>query len=243
MGKMFDLGKTGYALCGALSLLGMSAPAAAETILYRNDYNVGTDYFGSVLSSSGHTVTTTSGDLSSYNLSDFDLVVYANQNFSVSGTDVGALDSYISGGGRVIYNDWSQGTPPSLGAGFSGNNNQTAITVLAPFATGIGGALSAVNTGWGVFTTGLTATSGSVGATFGNGDAAIVYANGGRTIWNGFLTDTVNSSQLYQNELAFVFGGSGAVPEPATWAMMIAGFGLVGGAMRRRQSVTRVAYA
>jgi hypothetical protein len=27
----------------------------------------------------------------------------------------------------------------------------------------------------------------------------------------------------------------GAVPEPATWAMLIAGFGLVGGAMRRRR--------
>jgi hypothetical protein len=28
----------------------------------------------------------------------------------------------------------------------------------------------------------------------------------------------------------------GAVPEPATWAMMIGGFGLVGGAMRRRSA-------
>ena len=33
-----------------------------------------------------------------------------------------------------------------------------------------------------------------------------------------------------------------AVPEPASWAMMIAGFGLVGGALRRRQSVA-VTYA
>ncbi len=30
---------------------------------------------------------------------------------------------------------------------------------------------------------------------------------------------------------------SGAVPEPASWAMMIAGFGLVGGAVRRRRGV------
>lgn len=29
--------------------------------------------------------------------------------------------------------------------------------------------------------------------------------------------------------------GNGGVPEPAAWAMMLAGFGLVGGAMRRRQ--------
>lgn len=33
-----------------------------------------------------------------------------------------------------------------------------------------------------------------------------------------------------------------SVPEPAAWALMLAGFGLVGGAMRRRQSV-RVTYA
>jgi hypothetical protein len=36
-------------------------------------------------------------------------------------------------------------------------------------------------------------------------------------------------------------GGNG-VPEPAAWAMMIAGFGLVGGAMRRRTTTT-VTYA
>ncbi|HWW65863.1 MAG TPA: PEPxxWA-CTERM sorting domain-containing protein [Sphingomonadaceae bacterium] len=33
----------------------------------------------------------------------------------------------------------------------------------------------------------------------------------------------------------------GAVPEPATWAMMIAGFGLVGAAMRRRPTIAHVA--
>ena len=30
----------------------------------------------------------------------------------------------------------------------------------------------------------------------------------------------------------------GAVPEPASWAMMLAGFGIVGGAMRRRQRMS-----
>jgi hypothetical protein len=32
-------------------------------------------------------------------------------------------------------------------------------------------------------------------------------------------------------------GIPGVIPEPATWAMMIAGFGLVGGAMRRRRNL------
>ena len=35
-----------------------------------------------------------------------------------------------------------------------------------------------------------------------------------------------------------VAGATGAVPEPATWAMMLAGFGIIGGAMRRRQRVS-----
>jgi hypothetical protein len=35
----------------------------------------------------------------------------------------------------------------------------------------------------------------------------------------------------------YAFAVSGAVPEPATWALMILGFGAVGGAMRRRQTV------
>ena len=35
----------------------------------------------------------------------------------------------------------------------------------------------------------------------------------------------------------------GAVPEPATWAMMIVGFGLVGGAMRRQRIRARFAIA
>ena len=44
--------------------------------------------------------------------------------------------------------------------------------------------------------------------------------------------------------LPFTINGTvvtSGVPEPATWAMMIVGFGLVGGAMRRR--VNKVAYA
>ena len=54
---------------------------------------------------------------------------------------------------------------------------------------------------------------------------------------------SLNSSTGYE-QLVFGFAGqvNGAVPEPATWAMMLLGFGAVGGAMRsakraRRQKV------
>jgi hypothetical protein len=48
---------------------------------------------------------------------------------------------------------------------------------------------------------------------------------------NGKNTDLPTLSHL-----AF-FGTVAAVPEPSTWAMMIGGFGLVGGAIRRRGKV------
>lgn len=38
----------------------------------------------------------------------------------------------------------------------------------------------------------------------------------------------------YSGQLNFT--GFGAVPEPATWGLMIAGFGLTGGALRRRRT-------
>ena len=67
---------------------------------------------------------------------------------------------------------------------------------------------------------------------------------------NGLLTITLNAAAIAeaQSQLGhgnFILGGSlnlpgqaglNAVPEPAAWALMIAGFGLIGGAMRRHSS-------
>ena len=46
-----------------------------------------------------------------------------------------------------------------------------------------------------------------------------------------------NCNQPSLSHLQFFGSEGGVVPEPATWAMMIAGFGLVGSAMRRRRTV------
>jgi len=59
---------------------------------------------------------------------------------------------------------------------------------------------------------------------------------------NGIVTYTVHSGshivgavfQSSQNSFEFDNLAAGAVPEPATWAMMIGGFGLIGAASRRR---------
>ena len=61
------------------------------------------------------------------------------------------------------------------------------------------------------------------------------FATGQSEAGSGF----VNYIQIYDTALtAGEVAGLGAVPEPSSWAMMIAGFGLVGAAMRRRAALS-----
>lgn len=55
-------------------------------------------------------------------------------------------------------------------------------------------------------------------------------------------SDDIGEPRTYESVGLTYFGNvvSGAVPEPASWAMFIAGFGLVGAAMRRRPATLRV---
>ena len=64
--------------------------------------------------------------------------------------------------------------------------------------------------------------------------------------WNGAFTGAVDNVAFnFANgpSANFNFEVAGAVPEPATWAMMIGGFGLVGGALRRRSARTATVVA
>lgn len=60
-------------------------------------------------------------------------------------------------------------------------------------------------------------------------DADNIYVNLQGLTANGTITLDIN-------------GAAGGIPEPAAWAMMLAGFGLVGAAMRRRETM-QVTYA
>ena len=85
----------------------------------------------------------------------------------------------------------------------------------------------------------FTLTIGASTRQFAGLDAAALDAANSR-IWGGihFRFDSDAGTQLGQRIAAAGLQNRafGVVPEPASWAMMIAGFGLIGAAMRRRTS-------
>jgi hypothetical protein len=89
---------------------------------------------------------------------------------------------------------------------------------------------------------GLTTTS------LGGTALADINAAAGSIFIIGFTNATTNAQSVYSTSGVYTNGGEGghptlilntaaAVPEPATWAMMIAGFGMVGATVRRRRLV------
>ena len=91
----------------------------------------------------------------------------------------------------------------------------------------------------------------------GTGSIDPYSAGGGTTptsVDNGTCTNSsvgeIAGDTLVSYNMAFINAylaahprAGGAVPEPATWAMMIAGFGMVGAAARRRRAKVGVTFA
>lgn len=79
-----------------------------------------------------------------------------------------------------------------------------------------------------------------------NGNQIADKTNGLFTVW-GDAGETFSSITLQSSRNSFEIDNlavmSGAVPEPATWAMLITGFGLVGFAARRRRTTMEHAHA
>jgi len=105
----------------------------------------------------------------------------------------------------------------------------TSVVPIAAFGQR-SGALVTVDIG------ALALSAGSYDISFfnANGLSIPAYANpGGKLYQSG---NFFQASQFYPDKsAAFALTGT-AVPEPASWALMIAGFGLTGGALRRRSN-------
>jgi hypothetical protein len=177
------------------------------------------------------------------------------------GSNLAALESYVTAGGSLMLNaarwDFS---PNTLGTVFgstitgdseysvgSGTADLTAAGIAAGLdANGAGSSWTGGYFSHDVVSGGTCLVNGSAGCVFTVGKAGNgTWAVGGQTApyfqSNGALELRANELKLVADGVIGGGGGVGAVPEPASWAMMIAGFGLVGGSARRRRSVAALA--
>lgn len=185
-----------------------------------------------------------------------------------------ALGSFVSNGGIFLYHDRNVTDAASglgeVGGGAISFTRDTASTtgvenVVNPFTTGPGGTIDDMTLDGGNSSVHGFATLGSLpaGATafLNNGTAGNIvdfsysfgsgavhyssipldfYIDGGGDNGDSFRNIYTPNVLAQVSSLA----NMGAVPEPATWAFMIFGFGAIGGAMRRqRKANVKVSYA
>jgi len=191
---------------------------------------------------------------SSYRHSD---AAFAALNDTLTFSFPGANGSTITNIGVSFTLDGALSAPGGIAEiaenlNFGGANAYVVHTLYGPEH---GGALATrlrqsgwVSYEWGSTTTGLTTFSGVYALTgaapvLGISNNLLAGAgNGARSLYNhtSQLGLTLPSGASYTSAsgtfLSALGGGVGGVPEPATWAMMIFGFGFVGSAMRRRRN-------
>ncbi len=171
-------------------------------------------------------------------------------------TPAAAVTVIGSTNGAPTFNRPLAGTPPTL---LSGVGTAVSYTVTA-FTVTTSGSYSFLMTGltpvnWdtylGLHSTAFNAATPLVNAIVYNDDfpsiglsgftAALTAGTSYFAIATGFAnTDSGRYSLEINGPGTVVIGGvgQGAVPETSTWGMLIAGFGIVGAAMRRRLRAT-----
>lgn len=234
-----------WAAVSALSLAAVATPASAATVMLKgSNSNTAITNF---LTANGHTVVANSNVYTGV-----DAVVLLRTN-----GDAG-LANFVLGGGTLVTEwsgaDWAMANllgGSVSGGGFVGTNTTvtfTAAGLAAGLGAGVGNSYSA-GVASEFFRNFNSLGTGSVLATRPGNNAVIVggAAGSGYVVANGidwadsFGQTGANNGQVLLNSIGV--RGMGAVPEPATWAMLILGMGVVGGAMRRRTQAVSFRFA
>ena len=163
--------------------------------------------------------------------------------FDISGdlTDIGAYTGAITldvTGGLA-----TSGSGTVNGLGFTGVP-VVLITPSTPGNEGSGGSVGfrgndgtdyfGLDAAYPIDTNGLLFDVGTTTASFGQFPLLALFSNGDGTFGSAF-TGNVLGTEFYNESGTLTITPTG-VPEPATWAVVLAGFGGIGAAMRKRRS-------
>ncbi|WP_404709946.1 PEPxxWA-CTERM sorting domain-containing protein [Sphingomonas sp. MMS24-J13] len=202
------------ALIGA-SFLTLVASAAHAGTVYTNGATDGTASGWTI--SSGYAVTNAFTLSAAATITGFSFGGWTYPGDAIATVDWGissAADYAISGTANV-----TEGVGGQNGYGYSVHDYSASI---APLSLSAGTYYFALQN--------ATTTAGNNAYWDINNGPSIAYEN--------MLGNTANYLFPGTNSAAFTLQSGGAVPEPASWAMMIGGFGMVGATLRRRQRTT-----
>ncbi len=215
-----------------------------------------------VLTGAGATVTDVAvGAFSASSLSGINIVYAGLSNNQFTAGQISTINSFVnSGGGLVAVGteraccfgpSWEQIARSFSLEGLGGDRSVKAFatTPSSPIVNGpFGVATSYAPAATGAFDkNSLPAGTTVVWEGLDNNPVIVTLNTNGRAFFfadtnfmqNSFIGGGSNRT-IWGNAFAFT-GKVGAVPEPATWGMMILGFGAMGAAMRRRR--TTVSFA
>jgi hypothetical protein len=148
----------------------------------------------------------------------------------VGGTDTGpAIVGDVFGGGLALGNSVSNFYPTAYSVNFAFSGPVSNLSFKFNNFGSENGSNYVASGSSGVISTALVDSFNSYSSVF-------VTGNG---ITNLSINNNNNDSWLFG--IGSITFSAGAVPEPASWAMMIAGFGLVGATMRRRRQAVATA--
>jgi hypothetical protein len=224
-----------FLIMAAASGLALAAATPADAALFIS-YSTNGGVTKTALNTGSGSITF-NGNVGDYtlNLSATGMPILASPNFSTNSIsvqsgrqDASQLILYFTQTDQSAYNGalnsafsvtqvFGAAQSVNLASFFSAANANGSLTGVAP------GTLLDSRT----FTTGGFTSDNDVIATAGLFSTTAVY--------------TINFGEGANGRVNAGVDVTAAVPEPATWAMMIMGFGLVGGVMRRRS--TKVAFA
>lgn len=200
-----------HILCAAAAL---AAPQIANAAVSVGGFSFDDDAFVDVLNSSAGNYATTGGALADV-VTDVDASTFAFSFDQGAFLDLGFTDNVaINGAGNDIVL-FELGVPDRWLVTINGISSQ-CLSAGTGFSAG-GFNLNACGLDLSAF--GI-ANGGSVSS------LRLSFFDDGTTVSTA-LVGALNSDSV-----------GGAIPEPATWAMLIAGFGLVGVSMRRRTAAT-----